>query len=69
MSNIGKIIQVYDNQEGEVGLFKFLTDQASEEHLEHIFKEYFEMDEDDADLFLNITWGIERVYIDFEVNI
>jgi hypothetical protein len=68
MSNIGKLIQAYDQEEGAVGLLKIVENLCPVDHINTVIKEYFEHNEENADLHL-MRWGIERVWITFEVNI
>lgn len=67
-SRIGRLIQAF-NEDGEAGLFRIVEDLCPEDHINKVIQEYFEVeDEDDEDLHL-MRWGIERVYIDYEVNV
>lgn len=62
-----KLIQAYDNEEGQIGLFRFTGNNCPEDYLETVIKEYYEYnDEENANLHL-FRWGLERVFIDFEV--
>ena len=68
-NRIGKLIQAYDQEEGTVGLFRIVEHLCPEDHIDTVIQEYFEIeDEDNQELHL-MRWGIERVYIDYEVNI
>ena len=68
-NRIGKLIQAYDQEEGNVGLFRIVENLCPEDHLDTVIQEYFDFEEDgNGDLYL-LPWGIERVYIDYEVNI
>ena len=68
-NRIGKLIQAYDQEEGNVGLFRIVEHLCPEDHIDTVIQEYFEMeDEDNQELHL-MSWGIERVYVDYEVNI
>lgn len=72
MSNIGKIIQAYDLDGEIIGLFRVIDNSCPEDYFETVIKEYFEMideNEDNAYLFLSLKWGIERIYIDYEITI
>lgn len=66
-----QLIQVYDNEGEEIGIFKFTGNNCPEDHLETVLKEYFELEEENngqSDILLMI-WGLERVYIEHEVNL
>lgn len=68
-NRIGRLIQAYDQEEGTVGLFRIIENLCPEDYLETVIEEYFGYDdEDNAELHL-MRWGIERVYIDYEVNV
>jgi SpoVK/Ycf46/Vps4 family AAA+-type ATPase len=65
------LIQAYNEENEEIGLFRFTGNNCPEDYVSEVIKEYFELfeeDEDNADLHL-FRWGIERVYIDYEVVI
>lgn len=67
-NRIGKLIRAID-EDGEVGLFRIVKNLCPEDHIDKVIQEYFEEDdEDNADLHL-MRWGIEEVYIDYEVNV
>ena len=67
-SRIGRLIQAF-NKEGGTCLFRIVENLCPEDHINKVIREYFEEDdEDNANLHL-MRWGIERVYIDYEVNI
>ena len=67
-NRIGRLIQAF-NKEGDAGLFRIVENLCPEDHINKVIQEYFETyDEDNADLHL-MRWGIERVYIDYEVNV
>jgi hypothetical protein len=69
MDRTDKLIQAYCIEEGQLGLFKITGNNCPEDYLETVIKEYFEYDdEDNANLHL-FRWGLERVYIDYEVTI
>ncbi len=74
MSNDRKnqLIQAYNDEGEEIGLFRITGNNCPLDHLETVISEYFvsieETNEDNADLGL-FRWGIERVYIDHEINI
>lgn len=68
-NRIGKLIQAYDQEEGTVGLFRITEHLCPEDYIDTVIQEYFDFEEDgNGDLYL-LPWGIERVYIDYEVNI
>ncbi len=65
------LIQIYDENNEQVGLFRFIGNNCPEDYVDEVIKEYFELvdeDENNADLHL-FRWGIERVFVDYEVII
>lgn len=69
MDRTNKLIQAYDVQEEQIGLFRITGNNCPEDYLETVIKEYFEYDdENNGDLHL-FRWGLERVYIDYEITI
>jgi len=66
-----QLIQAYDSQGEQIGLFRITGNNCPLDHLQIVLKEYFEEIEEDANnADLNLfRWGIERVYIDHEINI
>jgi hypothetical protein len=62
-----QLIQVYDNEGEEIGIFKFTGNNCPEDHLETVFKEYFEYNDDENANMHLFRWGLERVYIEHEV--
>lgn len=66
-----QLIQAYDKG-NQIGLFRITENACPTDHLETVIKDYFRALKDttelNADLGLFI-WGIERVYVDYEVNI
>ena len=65
------LIQAYNKGNEKIGLFRFTGNNCPEGYLDDVIEEYFQLmeeDEDNADLHL-FRWGIERVYIDYEVTI
>ena len=65
-----QLIKVYDTEGEQLGIFKFTGNNCPENHLETVFKEYFELEENNgqSDVLLMI-WGLERVYIEHKVNL
>lgn len=66
-SRIGRLIQAF-NEYGGTCLFRIVENLCPEDHIDKVIQEYFEEDDNNADLHL-MRWGIERVYIDYEVNV
>lgn len=66
-----KLIQAYDRENETIGLFRITGNNCPEDHINTVIEEYFdEVDEDEDNADLNLMrWGIERVYIDYEVVI
>lgn len=67
-----QLIQCYNEEGDQIGLFKITGNNCPSDHLPIVLKEYFqqieEEDEENADFHLFI-WGVERVYVDYEINI
>lgn len=68
-SRIGKLIEVHDQQEGSVGLFKIVGNLCPEDHLKTVLKEYFEMESEDSKVMHLCIWGIEEINVDYKINI
>ena len=65
------LIQAYDKDNEQVGLFRFTGNNCPEDYVSEVIKDYFDLleeDEDNAELHL-FHWGIERVYVNYEVVI
>lgn len=67
-----QLIQAYNKEGEQIGLFRITGNNCPLDHIEEVIKNYFrdieDTTEDNADLGL-FRWGIERVYVDHEVNI
>ena len=68
----GRLIQAYDKNAEEVGLFRITGNNCPIDHFEQVIREYFESleqtDEENANLGL-FRWGIERIFIYYSVDI
>ena len=71
-SRANQLIQAYDSDSKELGLFRIVGNNCPTDHFEEVIKDYFDLvntlDDVNADLTL-FKWGLERVYIDYEVNV
>ena len=67
-----KLIQAYNENGVEIGLFRILGNNCPTNHFQEVINDYFNhMDNDDeenANLVL-FRWGLERVFIDYSVNV
>ena len=71
-SRANQLIQAYDSDSKELDLFRIVGDNFPTGQFEEVIKDYFDLvnrlDDVSADLTL-FKWGLERVYVDYEVNI
>lgn len=64
-----QLIQVYNNEGEEIGIFKFTGNNCPEDYLQTVLRDYFEYNDDENANMHLFTWGLQRVCIEHEIII